>query len=232
MGYPEHPHQRATSAGGVFLVVAVLVGLSLVAVGLLAVLGFSFYRVSRSVAISPPAPMVMETPMMVAESVPLDPQSLVIEIDREGKTSLNGEVLPLDQLEAMIQEVKQHTPLSSAGIEIRAEEGTAFEHVQRVQSMLHDLQLDDPKLTTMPPAREVHVKLDAEGKAAIDGLPALDAQGVLQEIAQKHGSRAKVILQADPQCPFEAVVKMKDLCQQLGFGKVAIQPKTEAETAP
>jgi biopolymer transport protein ExbD len=226
MGYPEHPHQRATNAGGVFVVVAVLAGLALLAVGLLVVLGFSFFRVSRSVAVAPPAPMIATE----AESV--RPQSLVIEVDPNGQALLNGEALPLDQMEAKIQQIQLSAPLGYVAIEIRAEEGTPFEHVQHVQHMLHNLQLDDPKLTTVPPAREVRVELDAKGKTVIDGQPALDAQGILQEIAQKHGSRAKVVIQADPQCPAEVVVRMKDLCQQLGFGKVDFENSTGAEAAP
>jgi biopolymer transport protein ExbD len=176
--------------------------------------------------------MVAEAPMMVTEAVPVGPPSLVIEIDPNGQASLNGEVLPLDQMEAKIQEIKQQAPLSAGSIEVRAEEGTPFEHVQHVQNMLHHLQLDDHKLTAIPTAREVRVELNAEGKAVIDGQPALDAQGVLQEIVQKHGSRAKVVIQADPQCPAEFVVRMKDLCQQLGFGKVAFENSSGAETAP
>jgi biopolymer transport protein ExbD len=231
MGYPEHPHQRRTNVSGMFLVAAVLAGLSLVGLGLLALLGVSFFRVSRSVAMPPPAPMVVSEYPIPTESISASVENVVVEIGQNGETLFNGEAMTLEQIEARLQQLAQQAPLLSGRAAIYVVEGTPFEHVQDVQAMFQRLGVEDPNLSTIPPAREVNIELDAKGKAAIDGNPADDPQGALQEIVQKHGSRATVILRADPKCPAEAVVRLKDLCQQLGFGKVTIDDDA-AEATP
>jgi biopolymer transport protein ExbD len=92
--------------------------------------------------------------------------------------------------------------------------------VQAVRDIYARLGVPDPKLTSVPPRREVVVALDAEGKATLDGEPVQDISSAFQEIFQKHRSRATLTLHVDPQCPAEVVVQIEKLWKDTGLGEV------------
>jgi biopolymer transport protein ExbD len=154
--------------------------------------------------------------------------SFDVEIDQEGQFSLDGQQAPLEQIEALFQARLQDPAMTAGEIEIRAEEGCPYEYVQAVRDMYQRLGIPDPKLTTVPPRREVVVALDAEGKTTLDGEPVADISGEFQEIARRHGSRATLTLRIDPQCPAEAVVQIQKLWTDGGLGDMKI---AEEETS-
>jgi hypothetical protein len=82
-------------------------------------------------------------------------------------------------------------------------------------------------MATVPPYRTVAVALDEEGKAAIDGEPVENVQSELQKIVSKHGSRAKVNIQAHPKCPAQFVVQLSQVCRDYGFGDVRVESVKE-----
>lgn len=226
MGHPEHPHQRSSS-GGVFVALAVVLALGLLVAGVVALVGYSLFSVRTVMTTSsPPVPM-QEYRLEATTYATISP--LVVEVDPQGQTSVGGQPKPLEEIEAQFRQILENAvPVDPP--EIYAVEGTPFEHVEKVKAMFRKLGYDNPNIDTVPPFRHVVVQLDAEGNPTIDGQAAPEIQTVLQQIAQEHGGRATITVQVHPQCPTEAVVRVKDLCNQLGFGKVTVEalPETNA----
>jgi biopolymer transport protein ExbD len=137
--------------------------------------------------------------------------------------------MPVEQIEARLRETMRQAYIGPESAEIRVVEGSPFEHVEKVLAMFRSLGMESPGMTTIPPERDVVVELDAEGKATVDGAAVEDPHAALQEIANKYGSRAKVVIRAHPQCPADAVVQITASCRQLGFGKVNVGAAEQAE---
>ncbi len=232
MGYPEHPHQRATNAGGVFIVLAVLAAAGLAAVLAVGLLGMRAYRtqsVATPVMVAPPTPLV-PPPLMGSSSIDFATGDLTVEVDPQGQTYVAGEALSLEQIEEKFRVLLLNVAPSPQEIVIQVVEGTPFEHVEKVIAMYQRLGLNDPRLTTVPPYRHVQIVLDAEGRATVDGEETLDLQGTLEKIAKEHGSRATLGVRAHPQCPADAVVKLTQLGRDLGYGRVKLE-KTQEQVA-
>lgn len=232
MGYPEHPHQRTTSAGGVFIVLAILAAVGLAIVIGLGLFGVGVYR-TQSVAtpamVAPPTPLV-PPPLMGSSSIDFSPGDLTVEVDPQGQTYVGGEALSLEQIEEKFRVLLLNVGPSPQEIAIQVVEGTPFEHVEKVIAMYQRLGFSDPRLTTVPPYRHVQIVLDVEGRATVDGEETLDLQGALEKIAKEHGSRATLGVRAHPQCPADAVVKITQLGRDLGYGRVKLE-KTQEEVA-
>jgi biopolymer transport protein ExbD len=226
MGNPANQHLPA--ATGALVALAVVLGFALLIVGGAFLLGASYWGV-RSVQVAPPPVPSIRVMESGATTVTTVEEPLVVEIDQEGNTSYNGEQLPLELIEARFSSVSRILTLTSDNTAIRVEEGCPYEHVDKVREMFRRLGAENPQMSSVPPDREVTIVLDAEGKVAVDGQPAEDVTGALQKILNRHGSRATVMLQVDPQCPSEFVVRTLELCR--GFGRVQIH-KTEAAEAP
>jgi biopolymer transport protein ExbD len=220
MGHPQ-PERQPVNVAGLFVVLAVLAGLGLLVLAAVLV-GWSFFRISSGAVTATPAPVMKTAVAMNAGTRAEATGSFDLEIDQEGNVSLDGQQLPLEQIEALLQMRLQAPPMYSSEMGVRVEEGCPFEHVQAVRDMYQRLGLPEPKLTTVPPRREVIVEVDAEGKPTLDGEPVSDISGAFQQIAQKHGSRATLTLHIDPQCPAEAVVQIQQLWTDAGLGEVKI----------
>jgi biopolymer transport protein ExbD len=224
MGIPEHAHRRSNSAGGVFVILAALLIAGLAAAAVLAVLGVGFWTVHSDGPTAIPA-----TPDFADEMADAPPD-LTVEVDRQGRTYLNGQATPLDDIQATFEQRMRHG-VSADSAQIHFEEGCPFEHVDKARDMFRRLGFQDPQMTSVPPRRQVAVSLDAEGNASIDGESAEDVRRTLQEIAQRHGRRATVHLQVDPQCPAEAVSAILAHCNHVGLGAVNIEANETAESA-
>jgi biopolymer transport protein ExbD len=218
---PSHPHRQPANAAGFFVALALLAGFGLLVVGALFLFGWSFFRVQTVAIPATPVP-AMKTMASSGTTTIVTSGGFAVEIDQQGNVSLDGEEMPLEQVEARLQERLQAAPIDASLVEIRAEEGCPFEHVQAVRDMYARLGIEEPKLTTVPPRRDVTVELDAEGKPTLDGEPVADIGSAFQEIAQKHGRRATLTLHVDPQCPAEVVVQIEKLWTDSGLGEVKI----------
>ncbi|MBW3595697.1 MAG: hypothetical protein KY475_00315 [Planctomycetes bacterium] len=216
MGVPEHPHQRSTS-GGVFVVLAVLLIGGALAGLALAMLGFGFFAVRR-------APIAVAATEAEVQRI----DQLMVEIDQQGQTYLDGAPVPLEEIESRFQQQLDDGFAAHDAAQIRFEEGCPFEHVEKVREMFARLGLEDPEMNAVPPRRHVEVSLDAEGNVHIDEQPTDDVQGALQKIAQRHGRRATVQLTVHPQCPADAVAQVVEMCEQLGLGDVIVESAEDA----
>jgi biopolymer transport protein ExbD len=212
MGYPEP--KRATNSN-LLTAIAILAIAGLCLLGVLFGLRFAMFR-SATATISPP---VMHHSMVaVAEHSQRTWTShdLVVEVDQQGQVYFRGQPLPLEQIRPQLEEAMRHVSTSGETI-IHVEEGCPFEHVEKVIAMYKELGMGNPRLGTVPPHRTVTVTLDEQGKAEIDGEPTENVQHELQQIANRHGARAKVEIEAHPQCPSEFVVKIAQYCRDAGI---------------
>jgi biopolymer transport protein ExbD len=223
MGYPEP--KRTTNSGNVGVAIALLAGAALVFLGVVFALRLVFFR-SQPPMVATPAVMGYTTVTEVATPQAWSTNDLVVEIDQQGQTYYNGQPMPLEQIRPQIQEAMTHVGVGSETI-IRVEENCPFEYVEPVVAMYQELGVSDPRMATIPPRRTVAVKLDEQGKATIDGAPADNPQQELQRIASRHGSRAKVTIEAHPQCPSQFVVQLAQHSREVGFGDVKVQSLKE-----
>ena len=212
MGIPEHTHRRSNSAGGVFTILAALLIAGLAAAAVLAVAGIGFWSVSHE----EPAAIVY------TDEAVESPGNLIVEVDQQGQTHLEGRPTPLETIEATFQ-AKMHHGVSADSAQIHFVEGCPFEHVEKVRAMFQRLGFENPQMSPLPPQRQVAVRLDGEGNASIDGEPAEDVRTTLHVIADRHGRRATVHLQVDPQCPADAVSRILSICEQAQLGAVKIE---------
>jgi biopolymer transport protein ExbD len=221
MGYPQP--QATRNAGSIFAAIAVLAAIALVLVGVIIAFGRFFFS-SHEVPMSPSVAVAeYATTTEVAKSY--SAADLTVEIDEQGQTYYHGESMPLEQIRPRIQEAMMH--VATTGEVILVVEGCPFEYVENVLAMYKELGFTSPGMGTIPPYRTVTVTLDEQGKASIDGEPSENPQGELQEIVAKHGSRARVKIEADPKCPSQFVVQLTKYCRDHGFGDVQVKSTRE-----
>lgn len=222
MGIPEHPHPRSSSAGGVFVVLAVLVVGGLLAVAALGVFGLRVFTVQSR---QPATPMPMVYTMETKSEVDLyTPGAIRIELDQQGQITFNGEATSHEVFQTLLQNrMAEHGHLGNEVVTVEVEESCPSEELQKVLEALRGVGVDNPPLTSIPPRREVQVQLDQEGNPSIDGQATDDLLGVLQKIGEKYGNRATVVVQSHPRTPAEAVVRVRNLCQQARLGPIRLE---------
>jgi biopolymer transport protein ExbD len=181
----------------------------------LAVTGIGFWSVSRE------EPSIAPAMMAYTDEAVAEPGNLIVEVDQQGQTHLGGRPTPLETIEATFKAKMRHG-VTADSAQIHFVEGCPFEHVQKVRDMFRRLGYENPEMTPLPPQRQVVVRLDAEGNATIDGEPAENVRTTLHAIADRHGRRATVLLQVDPQCPADAVSRILSICEQARLGAVKI----------
>jgi biopolymer transport protein ExbD len=228
MGFPEPKPTR--NASNVFLVLAVVSGLGLAVFVALFVLGFTFFAVAPTPAtttgVSGGSSYAASDSDTAGPTRSYSSFDLVVEIDQQGQTYYKGQPVPLEQIKPQLREAMKYVPVGSETV-IQVVEGCPYEHLEGVVAMYREMGLPNPPMATIPPYRTVAVALDEEGKAAIDGEPVENVQAELQKIVSKHGSRAKVNIQAHPKCPAQFVVQLSQVCRDYGFGEVRVESVKE-----
>lgn len=219
MGFPEprDGEPKRTTAAPILVAIAAVAAGALLLAGLLIVYRWTFVR-----SAPPKVATVVDYGTTEVRQRSWSTEDLKVEVDQQGQTYYHGQPLPLEQIKPQIQDAMSNVGIGVESL-IHVVEGCPFEHVEAVVAIYQELGIANPRMATVPPHRTVTVTLDEEGKALIDGETVEDPQSELQRIAARHGSRAKVVLEAHPKCPAQFVVRLAQRCRDSGLGDVQVK---------
>ena len=76
-----------------------------------------------------------------------EPRVVMVNIDRDGRTYIDGQFLSVDEVERLLRRAKTNNPLNQS-VTIRADRRVAFEHVSTVMNLCSKVGIRDYRFAT------------------------------------------------------------------------------------